>query len=116
MGLAYAHDDNHQITHALEQLMRIYYRHAMTIASLCELLCAYFNENYLNPHLITTPINEEFYVITEQANPIDSSLHQDGLARDVLIRQGKLPTCDPKIAVYEPDAFDKNPALLLHIF
>lgn len=116
MGLAYAHDDNHQITHALEQLMRIYYRHAMTIASLCELLCAYFNENYLNPHLITTPINEKFYVITEQANPIDSSLHQDGLARDVLIRQGKLPTCDPKIAVYEPDAFDKNPALLLHIF
>ncbi|MBE9579148.1 MULTISPECIES: [protein-PII] uridylyltransferase [Moraxella] len=116
MGLAHTDDDNRQITHALEQLMRTYYRHAMTTASLSELLCAYFNENYLNPEFVTTPIDEHFYAITEQASPIDSSLHQDGLAKDVLVKQGKLPSHDPKIAVHGPHAFDKNPALLLRIF
>lgn len=116
MGLAQADDGSHHITKALERLMRIYYRHAMITASLSELLCAYFNENYLNPTFEKTFIDEYFYAITEQSNPIDTSLHAEGLTKEVLIKQGKLPSHDPMIAVYDIRAFTDNPSLLLQIF
>lgn len=116
MGLAQADDDSHHVTQALERLMRTYYRHAMTIASLSELLCAYFHENYLAPDFDKTVIDEDFYVMTKQSHPIDSSLHTEGLAREVLVKQGKLPHPDPMIAVYDLEVFSKKPALLLKIF
>lgn len=91
MNYLSANDDPQNATHALETLMRNYYRHAMIVASLSELLCAYFYETYLQPNFTHTAINEYFYLLKETQS-------------------------EPKIAVYDLTIFQKNPALLLEIF
>lgn len=77
-----------------EALMKVYYQHAMQVASLCELLCDYFYENYLNPPLPFScrSIDDDFYQI---------NAHNGTPA---------------KIAIKDPALFDKKPAALLGIF
>lgn len=89
--IGYATQNSNTDTTALEALMRLYYRHAMTVASLSELLCDYFFENYLNPKLSHTKLDDDFYQI---------SLDDD----------------TPKIAIKDPDLFTKKPKTLLSIF
>ena len=90
-AMGYTVDDTGKDTQGLEHLMRLYYRHVMQVASLSELLCDYFFENYLNPTKTHTKIDDDFYQV---------SLNDD----------------TPKIAIAQPDLFSKKPETLLKIF
>ncbi len=112
--------NHHEVTAALETMMRTYYQHAMHSSLLSEMLCVYFKENYLAPAITTTQIDADFYLIQEVAQPIDSKLAaeaaDEGLAHDVRIAQGKLNKPTTKIAITRPTVFHDNPANLLRIF
>ncbi|WP_066803448.1 [protein-PII] uridylyltransferase [Moraxella oblonga] len=73
-----------------ETLMRHYYHHAMTVASLSELLCDDFFEHYLNGTHQTTVVDDDFYQIH--------------LAHGT------------QIAIHDPDIFIKKPATILSLF
>lgn len=76
--------------HGAEQLMKHYYQHAMTVASLSELLCEYFYEHELLDSDVRTPIDDDFY----QSN-------DNGVST---------------IGVFDLNVFDKKPETLLKIF
>ncbi len=91
---------------ALEAMMRLYYRHAMRVAALSEMLCAYFYETYLSPAISTTPIDDDFCLIQE-TDTADGTCEVNNKQSD---------TAPPKIAITRPDVFLANPANLLKIF
>lgn len=85
-------DDGNQqaLTHALETMMHAYYQHAMTVAALSEMLCAYFAEQYLPIDSQITPLDDDF----------------------VLIKRHD----ETAIAAQSPDIFIQKPETLLKIF
>lgn len=85
------HDSHTQVTAALEHMMRIYYRHAMQVAALSDMICANFQETYLLTHEQKTTLTEDFFVVT--------SSHDQ-----------------PQIAAYDLEIFIKKPIKLLEIF
>ena len=91
--LGYDNPNSSRPNQAPEALMRLYYRHAMQIASLSELLCEYFYETYLNPTLKHTTLDENFYQIDEPNTDTPS-----------------------KIGIKDPLLFYKKPQTLLSIF
>ncbi|MDO4442195.1 MAG: [protein-PII] uridylyltransferase [Moraxella sp.] len=104
------------LTQALEGMMRTYYRHAMQVAALSEMLCAYYNESYLEPNYDTLAIDQDFYQITQKNTPIDTALKQDDLTVEVLTRHGKLARQDSQIFAKDEQIFIKKPETLLKIF
>lgn len=68
--LGYGNDDDHSNA-APEALMKDYYHHAMTVASLSEMLCALFAERCLPHEYQITPLDDDFIIIenTQQATP-----------------------------------------------
>ncbi|OOS04409.1 UTP--GlnB (protein PII) uridylyltransferase, GlnD [Moraxella cuniculi DSM 21768] len=92
---------HHDITAALEVMMRQYYHHAMRVTTLSEMLCAYFAENYLTDTSLAlcsgerTVIDDNFCLISTKDT------------------DGKLVT---KIHANHADTFSNNPANLLKIF
>ncbi|MCP3896839.1 MAG: [protein-PII] uridylyltransferase [Moraxella sp.] len=108
--------DADTLTAALEAMMRTYYRHAMQVAALSEMLCAYYNESYLEPEYEAVEIDEDFLQIIQNETPIDSSLHVDGVAEEVQIRDGKITRQDAQIFAKDDDIFIKKPENLLRIF
>lgn len=105
-----------RLTQALEGMMRTYYRHAMQVAALSEMLCAYYNESYLKPSYATLPIDQDFYQIVQTNTPIDTTLKQDGIATQALIRHDKLANQDLQIFAKDTQIFIKKPETLLKIF
>lgn len=65
LSLASDNGDTKQLTHALEAMMHTYYQHAMQVAALSEMLCAYYHENYLSVQYQSTAIDEDFQQITK---------------------------------------------------
>ncbi|MFL1731970.1 [protein-PII] uridylyltransferase [Moraxella oculi] len=86
--------DGKMITRALEHMMRQYYQHAMQVAALCEMLCAYYQERYFGGNHNYLSIGHDFYQMIH-ANNVD------------------LP---PKIIAKDDAIFIKNPESLLKIF
>lgn len=76
-----------------EALMKVYYQHAMQVASLSELLCDYFYETYLNPSFDYALLDDDFYQINETNSDTPA-----------------------KIGIIDPELFSKKPAALLGIF
>ncbi|USZ14193.1 [protein-PII] uridylyltransferase [Moraxella sp. FZFQ2102] len=93
------------VTTALEAMMRLYYRHAMRVAAISEMLCSYFYENYLKPVVTITPIDDDFCIVREQMDSNGSCDIHD-----------RMPTSVDKIAITHADVFTDNPANLLKVF
>ncbi|MFB6347997.1 [protein-PII] uridylyltransferase [Moraxella sp. ZJ142] len=90
---------HHEITEALEAMMRLYYRHVMRISALSEVLCEYFYEKYLANAVQTTAIDDDFCLVKTSVGQ-----NQPNTPKAV------------KIAIAHADTFTKNPANLLKIF
>lgn len=80
-----------------EQLMKQYYRHAMTIASLSELLCNYFYESFILFEFDCKKIDDDFSQIWINNSP-------------------NIPISTTAIDINYPDVFTQKPENLLKIF
>lgn len=116
--LQLTHNDNdaNALTAALESMMRVYYRHVMQVAALSEMLCAYYNESYLEPEYESTVIDKDFEKIVQNEIPIDTSLRVNGVAKEVQILDGKIIRQDAQIFAKDDAIFIKKPENLLRIF
>ncbi|UNU73969.1 [protein-PII] uridylyltransferase [Moraxella nasovis] len=115
MGFATLHDEHTKITQALEAMMRQYYRHAMKLAALSKLLCAYFNEKYLNPTYERRKLDDDFYQVRELTS-------QNHATTSVIISDSRSDN-KPNNAAFEwqicatnANLFTKKPDALLRIF
>lgn len=110
LHLADDNADASTLTQALEAMMRQYYRHAMQVAALSEMLCAYYNENYLQPTYEKIAIDEDFVQIIECRDTDKTPLSSDTLAPPVSSHQ------DAQIFAKDSQIFLKKPEMLLKIF
>lgn len=95
--------DGKILTHALENMMRTYYQHAMQVAALCEMLCAYYQESHLtlNHHHIS--IDQDFYQILQAHQTAETNSQNNS-------------NSPAQIAAKDGNIFIKKPENLLKIF
>ncbi|WFF38909.1 [protein-PII] uridylyltransferase [Moraxella nasibovis] len=96
LNLAPQDADGKTLTHALENMMRQYYQHAMQVAALSEMLCAYYQERYLSPKHERLSIDHDFYQLSDHGKQRGESVVQ--------------------ILAKDDDIFIKKPENILKIF
>lgn len=98
-GFATGSENHSELTAALERMMRQYYRHAMRVAAMSEMLCAWFDEHFVAQVAPIEKIDDTFAIVRCASN-----IHSD---TDSDTRQ---------IAAIDTQIFSQNPAKLLEIF
>lgn len=109
MGFGEAHDNSNAPP---ERLMKEYYRHAMTVASLSKMLCELFAVKYLyhNRHDTHQILDDNFMLVSFQPHNHKNNTHNLSQLGSVIALRDEHHTTD------KPGVFFRQPATILQLF